>query len=96
MFLASVKAGVIAARTRKSDGGPSIRTDHEGKERSYLFVAATQARDHLIVTSYWTASEFLGHDESAYSWPLFGDMGRREPRSRVRVIAGLAIVFAIL
>jgi superfamily I DNA/RNA helicase len=65
VFLASVNAGVIPSRTRKSDGDPSIKADHEEKERSLLFVAATRARDHLVVTSYGTASRFLRPDETA-------------------------------
>ena len=35
------------------------RAEHEEKERSLLYVAATRARDRLIVTSYGLPSPFL-------------------------------------
>ena len=41
------------------EGDPTARADHEERERSLLFVAATRARDLLIVTSWGTPSPFL-------------------------------------
>ncbi len=38
---------------------PVARADHEERERSLLFVAATRARDLLIVTGWGTPSPFL-------------------------------------
>jgi UvrD/REP helicase N-terminal domain/UvrD-like helicase C-terminal domain len=59
MILAGVNAGVIPSR-RASAGDDSVgRAEHEEKERSLLFVAATRARDRLIVTSYGQPSPFL-------------------------------------
>lgn len=37
----------------------TARAEHEERERSLLFVAATRARDRLIVTSSGTPSTFL-------------------------------------
>jgi superfamily I DNA/RNA helicase len=42
-----------------SEGDPTVKKEHEDRERSLLFVAATRARDQLIVTSWGTPSPFL-------------------------------------
>jgi hypothetical protein len=42
-----------------ASGDPTARKEHEDRERSLLFVAATRARDQLIVTSWGTPSPFL-------------------------------------
>jgi superfamily I DNA/RNA helicase len=59
MIVAAVNAGMVPMRVASADGDPTARTEHEERERSLLFVAATRARDHLIVTSFGTASPFL-------------------------------------
>lgn len=59
MILAEVNAGVLPIRTRGADADPIAKLEHENRERSLLFVAATRARDLLIVTSYGTPSPFL-------------------------------------
>jgi hypothetical protein len=41
------------------EGDPTARKEHEDRERSLLFVAATRARDQLIVTSWGVPSPFL-------------------------------------
>jgi superfamily I DNA/RNA helicase len=38
---------------------PASKADHDDRERSLLFVAATRARDLLVVTSWGTPSPFL-------------------------------------
>ena len=62
MVLAGVNAG-HAAPVPGLEGDPVAKADHEERERSLLFVAATRARDLLIVTA-------LGHAE-----PLPADGG---------------------
>jgi superfamily I DNA/RNA helicase len=59
MIVAAVNAGVVPMRVASAGGDPTARAEHEERERSLLFVAATRARDHLIVTSFGTASPFL-------------------------------------
>jgi hypothetical protein len=41
------------------EGDPTARKEHEDRERSLLFVAATRPRDQLIVTSWGVPSPFL-------------------------------------
>jgi superfamily I DNA/RNA helicase len=36
-----------------------MKAEHESKERSLLFVAATRARDKLLITTWGTPSPFL-------------------------------------
>ena len=43
----------------RANHDPVPRADHEDWERSLLFVAATRARDLLVVTSWGAASPFL-------------------------------------
>ena len=50
MLLAGVNSGVVPMRVSSVEGDPTARAEHEERERSLLFVAATRARDHLIVT----------------------------------------------
>jgi superfamily I DNA/RNA helicase len=59
MLLAGVNAGVIPLRVSSLEGDPTARTEHEERERSLLFVAATRARDHLTVTAFGNPSPFL-------------------------------------
>jgi hypothetical protein len=59
MLLAGVNSGVVPMRVPSTEGDPTARIEHEERERSLLFVAATRARDHLIVTSYGNPSSFL-------------------------------------
>jgi len=59
MLLAGVNKGVVPMRVSSVEGDPTARTEHEERERSLLFVAATRARDHLIVTAYGNPSPFL-------------------------------------
>jgi superfamily I DNA/RNA helicase len=65
MLLAGVNSGVVPLRVASVEGDPTARAEHEERERSLLFVAATRARDHLVVTAYGTPSPFLAK--------LFGD-----------------------
>ncbi|MGH9846951.1 MAG: 3'-5' exonuclease, partial [Blastocatellia bacterium] len=59
MILAEVNAGVVPIRTPGAESDPVARLEHESRERSLFFVAATRARDLLIVTSYGQPSPFL-------------------------------------
>lgn len=59
MILAGVNAGVMPMRRAAGEDDPAGRAEHEEKERSLLYVAATRARDRLIVTSYGPPSPFL-------------------------------------
>jgi superfamily I DNA/RNA helicase len=59
MLLAGVNSGVVPMRVASVEGDPTARAEHEERERSLLFVAATRARDHLVVTAYGNPSPFL-------------------------------------
>ena len=50
---------IMPLRIAAVEGDPTARKEHEDRERSLLFVAATRARDQLIVTSWGTPSPFL-------------------------------------
>jgi len=59
MLLAGVNSGIVPMRVSSVEGDPTARAEHEERERSLLFVAATRARDHLIVTAHGNPSPFL-------------------------------------
>src|SRR4051812_3301641 len=59
MLLAGVNSGVVPMRVASVEGDPTARAEHEDRERSLLFVAATRARDHLVVTAHGNPSPFL-------------------------------------
>ncbi len=59
MIVAGVNAKVIPVRKSSVEGDLTAKSEHEERERSLLFVAATRARDGLIVTSWGTPSPFL-------------------------------------
>lgn len=59
LLLAAVNSGVVPMRVTSVEGDPTARAEHEERERSLLFVAATRARDHLVVTSHGNPSPFL-------------------------------------
>jgi len=59
MILAGINAQVIPLRLSALDGDLTAKEEHENRERSLLFVAATRARDMLLVTSWGTPSPFL-------------------------------------
>jgi superfamily I DNA/RNA helicase len=59
MLLAGVNSGVVPLRVASVEGDPTARAEHEERERSLLFVAATRARDHLVVTAHGNPSPFL-------------------------------------
>ena len=59
MILAGVNARSCRCGWPRSEGDPTARAEHEERERSLLFVAATRARDQLIVTAYGNPSPFL-------------------------------------
>jgi ATP-dependent exoDNAse (exonuclease V) beta subunit len=59
MILAAVNSHIIPMRAAFTEGDPTAKAEHEERERSLLFVAATRARDHLIVTAYGSPSPYL-------------------------------------
>jgi superfamily I DNA/RNA helicase len=59
MILAAVNSHIIPMRVAFTEGDPTAKAEHEERERSLLFVAATRARDHLIVTAYGAPSPYL-------------------------------------
>lgn len=64
MVLAGINASVMPLRLAAVEGDPTAKAEHDERERSLLFVAATRARDLLIVTSFGTPSPFLPKEES--------------------------------
>lgn len=59
MILAAANARYIPLPMVGAGDDPVSRSDHEDRERSLLFVAATRARDLLIVTGWGEPSPFL-------------------------------------
>jgi superfamily I DNA/RNA helicase len=59
MIVAGVNARVLPMRLSSVEGDPTAKAEHEERERSLLFVAATRARDSLVVTSWGTPSPFV-------------------------------------
>ena len=59
MVLAGLAAKYMPLHLSDVQDDPASLAEHEERERSLLFVAATRARDHLVVTSWGTASPFL-------------------------------------
>lgn len=59
MILAGMNAKIVPLRIAAVEGDPTARKEHEDRERSLLFVAATRARDQLIVTSWGVPSPFV-------------------------------------
>jgi superfamily I DNA/RNA helicase len=65
MILAGMNSKVMPLRIAAVEGDPTAKKEHEDRERSLLFVAATRARDQLIVTSWGTPSAFLARPGKA-------------------------------
>ena len=59
MILAGINSNTMPLRLPSLDADPIARAEHEERERSLLFVAATRARDRLIVTCSGTPSQLL-------------------------------------
>lgn len=59
MILAGINAKYVPMPIPGTDDDPVSRAEHEERERSLLFVAATRARDLLVVTTWGTPSPFL-------------------------------------
>jgi hypothetical protein len=59
MIVAGINARVVPMRLPSVESDLTAKAEHEEQERSLLFVAATRARDSLIVTSWGTPSPFL-------------------------------------
>jgi hypothetical protein len=59
MILAGINARYMPLPVPGLPDDPASRADHEDRERALLFVAATRARDLLVVTSWGAASPFL-------------------------------------
>ena len=59
MILAGINARYMPLPVPGLPDDPASKADHEDRERALLFVAATRARDLLVVTSWGAASPFL-------------------------------------
>lgn len=59
MIIAGVNAGVIPYERRGIEDDPVAQQEHDQRERSLLFVAATRARDSLTITSSGKRSPYL-------------------------------------
>ena len=59
MILAGMNSKTMPLRVASVECDPTSKAEHEDRERSLLFVAATRARDQLIVTSWGSPSPFL-------------------------------------
>jgi superfamily I DNA/RNA helicase len=59
MLLAGMSAGEIPHRAPSIKGDRTAEREHDARERSLVFVAATRARDRLIVTGAGVGSEYL-------------------------------------
>jgi superfamily I DNA/RNA helicase len=65
VILAGVNARAVPVRVPSLEGDLTALQEHEERERSLLFVAATRARDQLVVTSHGSPSRFLEPAASA-------------------------------
>lgn len=59
MILAGMNSKTMPLRVVSTEGDPTVKAEHEDRERSLFFVAATRARDVLLVTSWGTPSPFV-------------------------------------
>ncbi len=59
MILAGVNDRALPLRSSSMEGDAAAKAEHETRERSLLFVAATRARDQLVVTCAGKPSSFL-------------------------------------
>ena len=59
MILAGINAKYVPMPLPGMEDDPTSHAEHEERERSLLFVAATRARDLLVVTTWGTPSPFL-------------------------------------
>lgn len=59
LILGAVNAGVVPMSFGSADDDPDAKAEQEAKERSLLFVAATRARDQLLVTTWGNGSPFI-------------------------------------
>jgi hypothetical protein len=59
MILAGINSGVIPIHLQAIESDPASKMEHENRERSLMFVAATRARDMLIVTSWGKPSSLM-------------------------------------
>jgi len=59
VIVAGMNAKVVPMWLASVEGDPTAKAEHEERERSLLFVAATRARDGLVVTSWGKPSQFI-------------------------------------
>ena len=59
MILAGMNSKTMPLRVASVEGDATSKAEHEDRERPLLFVAATRARDQLLVTSWGSPSPFL-------------------------------------
>lgn len=65
MILAGVNSKAVPLYLSSVEGDRTAKTEHEDRERSLLFVAATRARDRLVVTSWGVPSRFVQEMEKS-------------------------------
>jgi superfamily I DNA/RNA helicase len=63
MVVAGVNAKVLPMWLASVEGDLTAKAEHEERERALLFVAATRARDHLVITAWGAPSPFLPRQE---------------------------------
>jgi superfamily I DNA/RNA helicase len=59
MILAGINEDIVPLKVKGITSDPAALKEHLSRERSLLFVAATRARDVLILTSYGNPSRFI-------------------------------------
>lgn len=59
LIICGINEGVMPLNAHELADDPTGKQEHEERERSLLFVAATRARDRLIVTASGVASPYL-------------------------------------
>jgi superfamily I DNA/RNA helicase len=59
IFLVAVNDGVLPSASNSTQNDSIEKAETETRERSLLFVAATRARDKLIISSFGQPSPFL-------------------------------------
>lgn len=59
MLLAGINENIVPLKVKGIASDPAALKEHLNRERSLLFVAATRARDVLIITSSGSPSRFI-------------------------------------
>jgi superfamily I DNA/RNA helicase len=65
VLLCSIQDGDVPLHLPNAFADPAALADHDKRERSLFYVAATRARDELVITGYGKRSTFLSADAKA-------------------------------